>query len=139
MGFGVAPLSGPKVLTLDIETSPNLAHVWSLWKQNVSLSQLMQSGQVICFAAKWHDKPKVTFHSDHHDGHDEKSCTTGCSRGSPATRTSGSTTVKRTAAATVAVRTSRSAGSDTPHTASISRCSATSAGLGPATPLENLG
>ena len=64
-------MSGPKVLTLDIETSPNLAHVWSLWKQNVSLSQLMQSGQVICFAAKWHDKPKVTFRSDHHDGHDE--------------------------------------------------------------------
>ncbi len=60
-----------KILTLDIETSPALADVWSLWKQNVSLSQLRAVTKVISFAAKWHGKPRVEFHSDYHDGHDE--------------------------------------------------------------------
>lgn len=52
-----------KVLTLDLETSPNLAHVWSLWNTNVGLSQLIESGEVLCFAAKWHDKKQVMFFS----------------------------------------------------------------------------
>jgi DNA polymerase elongation subunit (family B)/predicted RNA-binding Zn-ribbon protein involved in translation (DUF1610 family) len=59
-----------RILTLDIETSPNLAHVWGLWGQNVSLSQLQETGQVIAFAAKWYGEKKVIFRSDHHDGHD---------------------------------------------------------------------
>ena len=59
-----------KLLTLDLETSPNVGHIWSLWKQNIGLNQLMQSGSVISFAAKWHGNKKVLFFSDHHDGHD---------------------------------------------------------------------
>lgn len=59
-----------KVLTIDIETAPNLAHVWGLWNQNVGLSQLAQSGEVISFAAKWHGNKNVHFHSVHHDGRD---------------------------------------------------------------------
>ena len=66
---GYAPMA-LKLLTLDIESAPNVAHVWGLFKQTVSLNQLMESGQVISFAAKWHGKPKVLFYSDHHDGHD---------------------------------------------------------------------
>jgi len=50
-----------KILTLDIETSPLLADVWGLWKQNVSLNQLRESGYVICFAAKWLDKKGTIF------------------------------------------------------------------------------
>jgi DNA polymerase elongation subunit (family B) len=59
-----------RVLTLDIETSPNLAHVWSLWKQNVSLSQLQESGEVIAFAAKWHGEKDVEFYSNFTVGHE---------------------------------------------------------------------
>lgn len=59
-----------RVLTLDIETSPNLAHVWGLFKQNVSLAQLMESTRVISFAAKWEDESRVFFFSDFHDGHE---------------------------------------------------------------------
>lgn len=59
-------MSGPRILTLDIETSPNLAHVWSLWKQNVSLNQLMETGNVMCFAAKWLDDPQTMFWSERH-------------------------------------------------------------------------
>lgn len=60
-----------KILTLDIETSPNLGYVWSLWKQNIGLSQLVESGEVICFAAKWFGQEEVFFHSKHHDGKQE--------------------------------------------------------------------
>jgi hypothetical protein len=60
---------GPRILVLDIETAPNLAYVWGLWDQRVGLSQLVAPSSVLCFAAKWHGKPKIHFASDHHDGH----------------------------------------------------------------------
>jgi len=60
-----------KILTLDIETSPNLAHVWGLWNENIPLARLLESGEVICFAAKWHDQKKVLFYSVHHHGKEE--------------------------------------------------------------------
>lgn len=60
----------PRVLTLDIETSPNVAYVWGLWDQNVSTSQLIQPSRVLCFAAKWLDGKRVYFYSEHHDGAD---------------------------------------------------------------------
>ena len=58
-----------KILVIDIENSPNLAHVWGLWENNVSLAQLQETGQVICFAAKWVGSKEVIFKSDFHDGH----------------------------------------------------------------------
>lgn len=60
-----------KLLTLDIETSPNLAHVWGLWQQNVGLPQLLEPTQMISFAAKWFDSKTVQFYSDYHHGHEE--------------------------------------------------------------------
>jgi DNA polymerase elongation subunit (family B) len=54
-----------KILHLDIETSPNTAHVWGLWQQNVSINQLMESSYVLCFAAKWDDDTEITFDSVH--------------------------------------------------------------------------
>lgn len=51
-----------KTLFLDIETSPNLAHVWSIWNVNVGLPQLLDSGEVICFAAKYAHEDRVRFH-----------------------------------------------------------------------------
>lgn len=60
-----------RILTLDIENAPNLAHVWSLFNQNVSLAQLQEVATVISVAAKWYGEKDVMFYSDHHDGHDE--------------------------------------------------------------------
>jgi DNA polymerase elongation subunit (family B) len=60
-----------KILTIDIETSPNLAHVWGLWNENIPLPRLLESGEVICFAAKWYDQKKVMFHSVYHDGKEQ--------------------------------------------------------------------
>jgi DNA polymerase elongation subunit (family B) len=57
-----------KILVIDIECSPNLAYVWGMFKQNVSLSQLESAGEVISFAAKWTDQKQILFYSVHHDG-----------------------------------------------------------------------
>ena len=51
------------ILLLDIETAPNLAHVWGLWDQNVSLNQLIDSGYILCWTAKWLGKEGVFFSS----------------------------------------------------------------------------
>ncbi len=53
-----------KILLLDIESSPNTAHVWGLWQQNVSINQLMESSYVLCYAAKWLGQKDVLFDSD---------------------------------------------------------------------------
>lgn len=60
----------PKILMLDLETSPHLGHVWSLWNNNIGLNQLMESGEVICFGARWTHEESVEFRSVHHDGKD---------------------------------------------------------------------
>lgn len=49
--------TGPKVLLLDIETSPILAHVWGLWDQNVALNQIQKDWHVLSWSAKWLDDP----------------------------------------------------------------------------------
>lgn len=51
-----------KELVIDIETAPQTAHVWGLWQQNVGLPQLLQSGYVLCFAAKYTSEDRVRFH-----------------------------------------------------------------------------
>jgi len=54
-----------KILLLDIETAPNLVHVWGLWQQNVGLPQIIDSGYILCWAAKWYGKEDVYFNSIH--------------------------------------------------------------------------
>ncbi len=54
-----------KILLLDIETSPNLAYVWGLFKQNVAINQIKESGSVLCWAAKWYGSRDVMFDSAH--------------------------------------------------------------------------
>lgn len=54
-----------KILLLDIETSPNVAHVWGIWQQNVGINQLMESSYVLCWAAKWLGEDELIFDSVH--------------------------------------------------------------------------
>lgn len=51
------PITRPKILVFDIETAPILAHVWSLWDQNVGLNQIECDWFVMAWAAKWLDDP----------------------------------------------------------------------------------
>lgn len=50
-----------RILSIDIETTPNLAHVWGLWDQNIGLNQLLAQTEMLCFAAKFLDQPKMYF------------------------------------------------------------------------------
>lgn len=52
-----------KRLLLDCETAPNLAAVWGMFKQNVSLDMLIESGYTLCWAAKWYGEDHVYFDS----------------------------------------------------------------------------
>lgn len=54
-----------KILLLDIETAPNLVHVWGLWQQNVGINQIIDSGYVMCWAAKWYGETDIYFDSIH--------------------------------------------------------------------------
>lgn len=60
--------SGPRICIIDIETSPGIAQVWGLFKQNIGLNQLQEATRVISFAAKWKDSKEVMFFSEFHDG-----------------------------------------------------------------------
>lgn len=51
-------------LLLDIETSPNTAYVWGLFKQNVGLPQIIETGRVLCLAYKWYGDPDTHFISE---------------------------------------------------------------------------
>lgn len=54
-----------KILLLDIETSPNTAHIWGLKNPYISPSNLLESSYVLCWAAKWLGEKDVYFDSLH--------------------------------------------------------------------------
>src|ERR1035437_3391457 len=56
--ISVSP-KGPKVLIFDIETAPIIAHVWSIWEQNVGLNQIVADWHVMSWSAKWLDAPST--------------------------------------------------------------------------------
>lgn len=57
-----------KILFLDIETTPNLAYVWGLFKQNIAINQIEESTEMLCFGARWYGQDKVIFKSAFHHG-----------------------------------------------------------------------
>lgn len=46
-------MTGPKILTLDIETAPIEAYVWDLWEQNVGLDQIKTEWSILAYCGKW--------------------------------------------------------------------------------------
>lgn len=60
-----------KILTLDIENRPNMAYVWGLFNQNISIGQVAEHAETFSFAAKWHHKKQVEFYSTFHHGKEE--------------------------------------------------------------------
>lgn len=51
------------ILLVDIETSPNMAFVWGLWKETIPIQRLIESSEVLCWSAKWFGEDKVMFSS----------------------------------------------------------------------------
>jgi uncharacterized protein YprB with RNaseH-like and TPR domain len=60
-----------RVLFFDVENAPNDVYTWGLWKQNVSIAQIVEPGRVFGFGAKWLGEKEVVFRSDHDDGHED--------------------------------------------------------------------
>lgn len=60
-----------RILFIDIETTPMTAHTWGLWQQNISLKQILESTEMMCFGARWYGEKKVHFRSTHHHGKQE--------------------------------------------------------------------
>ena len=54
-----------KILLLDIETSPMTAYVWGIWDQNISPNHIIDSSNILCWAAKWLGEDEVHFDSVH--------------------------------------------------------------------------
>jgi DNA polymerase elongation subunit (family B) len=59
-------LQRPRILTLDIETSPAIVQTFGLHNTNIGISQIVEPTRVLCFAAKWHGEDEVMFFSEHH-------------------------------------------------------------------------
>ena len=64
-------LPNAKVLTIDIESKPMQAYVWSKKADWIPDGQLIDPGGMICFAAKWLGSDEVLFYSDYQNGHAE--------------------------------------------------------------------
>lgn len=60
-------MTQPKILTLDIETSPALVWTFSLFKPIIGIDQIEEPTRMICFTAAWETGP-VMFHSEWTDG-----------------------------------------------------------------------
>jgi predicted RNA-binding Zn-ribbon protein involved in translation (DUF1610 family) len=52
-----------KILLLDIETSPMTVYSWGLWNQNIAIKNIIDSGKMLCWAAKWVGEEDVMFSS----------------------------------------------------------------------------
>ena len=52
------PKNVPKILLIDLETSPNIAYTWGKYEQD-ALGDFIQERMIICFAWKWLGKPGI--------------------------------------------------------------------------------
>jgi len=58
-----------RVLTIDIESKPMQAYVWSKKADWIPDSMLIDPGGMMCFAAKWLGDDEVLYYSDYDNGH----------------------------------------------------------------------
>lgn len=59
----VEPFSNaPRILVYDIETSPLIAHLWSMWQQGVGLNQIQSDWFMLSFCAKWLGEDEIIYH-----------------------------------------------------------------------------
>ena len=54
-------MTGPRIVTLDIETSPIVAYVWSLWKVNIGLNQIVDEWSILSYCIKDLGKKKISY------------------------------------------------------------------------------
>lgn len=54
-------MTKPRVLLLDIETSPVVSYTWGLFDQNVALNQIKEDWYILSYSAKWLGESKVLY------------------------------------------------------------------------------
>ena len=59
-------MNKPKVLLLDIETSPLVSFTWGLFDQNIGLNQIKDDWSVLSWAAKWYGEKKMMYQDVRH-------------------------------------------------------------------------
>ena len=59
----VTSIKPPRILLVDIETSPLIVYAWSLWDKYIPAGNIVEPGHTLCFTAKWLGESEVIFHS----------------------------------------------------------------------------
>lgn len=54
-------LDQPRILTLDVETSPLESYHWRLWDEHISVDQVNVEWSILSYCAKWLDAPKLIY------------------------------------------------------------------------------
>lgn len=54
----------PRILTIDVETSPALVWTFDLAADYINPANVVQPTRILCFAAKWHDEQRVQFYGE---------------------------------------------------------------------------
>lgn len=55
-------MSKPRILLLDIETSPIIAYAWGLFDINIGLNQIKEDWNILSFSAKWLGEKKMHYY-----------------------------------------------------------------------------
>lgn len=56
------PKHQAKILLFDLETSPIVARVWSLWQNGINIDDILEDWTLLCFSAKWLFEDNVISH-----------------------------------------------------------------------------
>lgn len=52
----------PRILFLDIETAPLMAHIWSIWQHGVGINMVDVDWSILSFSVKWAEDPRIHYH-----------------------------------------------------------------------------
>lgn len=61
-------MSGPRILTVDLERVPGLAEFWQPKTHYINTSAIVEYPRTICFAWKWNDSAKIDFIAEWDEG-----------------------------------------------------------------------
>jgi DNA polymerase elongation subunit (family B) len=53
----------PRILLLDIETSPLIVYAWTLQEQRIPIDRIVEDGHTMCWSAKWYGERDMMFSS----------------------------------------------------------------------------
>jgi hypothetical protein len=53
--------AGPRIVTIDIETFPNMVYTWGLFKQNIGVAQIVRDWSIASICWKWLGEKKTEY------------------------------------------------------------------------------